>query len=381
MKRTVYIILTLAALSVLSSCDDFMDVHKDFIKDGEIIYSPKVDSVSFVAGEHRILFHCWLYNSPNVRSVDLYWNERRDSLITAVTPSMGRDSVDILLSGLEEKSYTFDVRTTDQFGHKSLWTTDFGNTYGANYRATLADRRINEISLEEKDGVPRGKVTFFSGSTLLVRNEVRYVRNDGSRAIATLPSDGQELYCDGVKPGTSFETRSFYIPEEEAIDTFATEWALNETAFPLIYVFDRSKWTVLDVSDETASDGGGMHAVIDGNTGSYWHSRWDGGNVPLPHWLTIDLGAEINTADIVRFDLYRRPGNTDTKTVGIYLGNSPNPDGAWTKVAETVVNADKMEVAPSNRTVRGRYLKLVFPDSNRDPFTNLAEIYIYGGGM
>jgi hypothetical protein len=363
----------------MSSCDDFMDVHKDFIKGGEIIYSPKVDSISFIAGEHRILFRCWLYNSPNVHSVDLFWNNRADSLITTVTPSTGLDSVDIMLSGLEEKSYTFDVRTTDRFGHKSLWTTDFGNAYGASYQALLTDRRVNEISLEEKDGAPQGRITFFSAALLQVRNEVRYVKNDGSKTVIALSPDKSEIYCPGVKPGTSFETRSFYIPEEEAVDTFATEWTLSETAFPLIYAYDRSKWTVIAVSDETASDGGGMHTVIDGNTGSYWHSQWDGGNMPLPHWLIIDLGAEINVANVVRFDLYRRTDNTDTKTVEIYFGNSPDSDGAWTKVAETVVNANRMEVTPTNKTTRGRYLKLVFPDSNRDPFTNLAEIYMYGG--
>jgi hypothetical protein len=378
MKRT-YFIITLAALSAMFSCDDFMDVHKDFIKDGEIIYSPKADSVSFIAGEHRILFRCWLYNSPNVRSVDLFWNDKMDSLITTVTPSAGRDSVDLILTNLEEKSYTFNVRTTDQFGHKSLWTTDFGNAYGEIYRATLADRRINEILLEEKEGAPQGKITFFSAASLQVRNEVRYVRSDDSKAIVALSPDQSEVYCFDAKPGASFETRSFYIPEEEAIDTFATQWDVNGEAFPLIYLFDRTKWTVVAVSDETASDGGGMHTVIDGNTGTYWHSQWDGGNVPLPHWLIIDFGAEISTANIVRFDIYRRPNNTDTKTIELYFGNSPDSDGVWTKVAETVVDANKMEVTPSDKTTNGRYLKLVFPDSNRVPFTNLAEIYMYGG--
>ncbi|MDR2776291.1 MAG: discoidin domain-containing protein [Tannerella sp.] len=379
MKR-VYYIITLAALVAVFSCEDFMDVHQDFIEGGEIIYSPKTDSMSFIAGEHRILFRCWLYNSPNVQSVDLYWNNKTDSLITPVSPSMGRDSIDIMLAGLEEKSYTFNVRTTDRFGHKSLWTTSFGNAYGDNYRATLTDRRINEVSLEEKDGAPQGKVTFFSAAVLQVRNEVRYVKSDGSKDVVALSPDRSEIYCIDAKPGSSFETRSFYIPEEESVDTFATQWHVNEVAFPLIYMFDRTKWTVVAVSDETASDGGGMHAVIDGNTGTYWHSQWDGGNAPLPHWLIIDLGAEISTADVVRFDLYRRSNNTDTKTVEIYFGNSSDPDGIWTKVAETVVNANKMEVTPSDRTTSGRYLKLVLPDSNRSPFTNLAEVYMYGGG-
>ncbi len=376
MKQIHYIVLIFTVLFTMSSCEDFMDIHKDFIKDGEIIYSPKVDSVSFIAGEHRMLFRCWFYKSPNVRSVDLYWNNNQDSLITSVMPSAGIDSIDILLPNMEEKSYTFNIRTTDMFGHKSLWTTDFGNAYGASYQTTLVDRRINEISMVEKNGIIEGKVTFYSAISLQVRNQVRYEKNDGSVSIVTALPEESEILCPDAKVGSSFETRSFYIPEEEAIDTFATEWVVSSKNFPVVYMYDRSAWKALAVSDETASDGGGMNAVIDGNLGSYWHSRWDGGNVPLPHWLIIDLGKPLNAA---KFDLYRRTDNTDSKTVEVYLGDSSDPDGAWTKVGVTEFNANKMEVIPTDKTTKGRYLKLFFPDSNRDPFTNLAEFYMYGG--
>ncbi len=41
MKQIRYIVLIFTVLFTMSSCEDFMDIHKDFIKDGEIIYSPK----------------------------------------------------------------------------------------------------------------------------------------------------------------------------------------------------------------------------------------------------------------------------------------------------------------------------------------------------
>ena len=375
MKRIHYILLSFTLLFTVFSCESFMDVHKDYIKDGEIIYAPKVDSMVFIAGREQLLFRCWLYNSPNVRSVDLYWNEGADSLIIPVTPATGLDSFNTVIPNLEEKSYLFEVRTTDIFGHKSLWTTDFGNTYGANYQATLGNRRVNAISLAEKDGIIQGAITFFSAATLQTGTEVRYTKSDGTTATVTLPSSRNEILCPDAKAGASFATRSFYIPEKESIDTFATEWVTHATAFPLIYLYDRSGWRVHSVSDETASDGGGMNTVIDGNLSSYWHSQWSGGNAPLPHWLIIDLGKALNAAQI---DLYRRQNSTDTKKVEIYLGDAPDADGAWTKIAETEVNANKMAVTPTDKTTQGRYLKLIFVSSNRDPFTNLAEIYMYG---
>ena len=38
-------------------------------------------------------------------------------------------------------------------------------------------------------------------------------------------------------------------------------------------ILDRSGWKVT-VSGETASDGGGKDAIIDGDNSTYWHSRW-----------------------------------------------------------------------------------------------------------
>lgn len=43
MKKIVGGLLICTALGFVASCDDFMDVHKEFIKDGEIIYAPKVE--------------------------------------------------------------------------------------------------------------------------------------------------------------------------------------------------------------------------------------------------------------------------------------------------------------------------------------------------
>ena len=89
MKRIYSLLAFILCVSVLSSCDDFMDVHKEYIEDGEIIYAPKPDTISFVAGKERILFHCRTYNAPNVKSVDIYWNDGLDSLIIPVSLGAG----------------------------------------------------------------------------------------------------------------------------------------------------------------------------------------------------------------------------------------------------------------------------------------------------
>ena len=371
MKR-LYGTIALAAVSLLSftSCEDFMDIHEDFIEGGEIIYAPKPDSVSFIAGKGRIEFRCWTYNAPNVKSIDLYWNSGADSLIIPVTMKTGLDSIKVELPNMEEKSYTFDITTRDNFGHKSLKVTDFGSSYGDLYVSTLADRRIKKVSLKQGEAT----VEWYSSQKGLVRNEVRYTTNNGGTAIAAIPSNQHLLSLPNPKAGSEFEYRSLYIPEAECIDTFSTAW-VKGNKIPEIFVYDRSNWSVLEVSDETASDGGGKNTLIDGDLGSYWHSQWDGGNAPLPHWAIIDMAEAIAP---VQFDIYRRPGNTDANHVEVYVSDVPDAGGEWTKVAEgQFTSGDKVTLKVANKT-KGRYLKLLLPDSNRAPFTSIAEIYAYG---
>ncbi len=379
MKQICNGLLALLILFILSSCEDFMDIHKDYVKDGEIIYAPKVDSMIFIAGQNRVMFRYWLYKSPNVRTVDLYWNDDMDSLIIPVTPSAGIDSFQTIIPNLEEKSYTFRVQTTDSYGHKSLFMTNFGTAYGELYRNALSNRRINTVAIEEYDNKPSGIVSMFSAGTGLVRTEVRYQKTDGTTDVAIgLPSKNSVI-CPYVKPGSSFDVRSLYIPETEAVDTFATDWASYQTTFPDVdsYRYDRRAWEVLEVSDETASDGGGMATVIDGNLSTYWHSQWSGGNAPLPHWVIIDMKGPKN---VVKLDVYRRASNTDSKSAECYLGNSPVASDIWTKIGSgTFSSGDKMEIEPTDKTTKGRYLKLVLPDSNNEPNTSIAEIYPYGG--
>lgn len=83
-----------------------------------------------------------------------------------------------------------------------------------------------------------------------------------------------------------------------------------------------------------------------------------------------------------KIEIYRRSGTTDTKSVEIYVGNSPDADATdWVQVATgTFGDGDSLElpVPALIDTNQGRYMKILLPDSNREPFTNIAEVYIYG---
>ena len=245
MKRIYGLAAFIISILSITSCDDFMDIHKEYIEGGEIIYAPKPDSVSFIAGKGRILFNCRTYNAPNIRSIDVFWNDGLDSLIIPVELKTGYDSISVILDDMEEKSYTFNIQTTDNFGHKSLFLTDFGTSYGETFHSTLNDRRIKSVSLSDKEGI----IEWYSALNGLMRNEIRYRKNDGSQAVVKMLSADHQVALPDAKAGSSFEYRSLYLPEEECIDTFATAWTEYETPFPAEYKYDRSSWQVLSVSD------------------------------------------------------------------------------------------------------------------------------------
>lgn len=372
MKKIYSLLVCMLCTILIVSCEDFMDIHKEYIEGGEIIYAPKADSVKFIAGKDRIQFFCRVYNSPNVKSVNLYWNDGLDSLIIPVSFNSSYDSIQVMLENMEEKSYTFNVQLVDNFGHHSLITTDFGTAYGANFQAALMDRRIKSVTLTDKEA----SIDWYSAAEGLLANEVRYVRNNGTESIIRMPSDEFTTHCPDAKAGEEFEYRSLFIPEEEAVDTFYTEW--TKELLPAEYKFDRSGWTIT-VSDETAGDGGGKDAVLDNLLNTWWHSNYTGGNTPLPHWAIIDM---LSSKDISKIEAYRRPGSTDTKSIEFYVGNTSDVDATdWVQIATGAFSSgDRLElpIPESTNTNQGRYLKILLPDSNRNPFTNLAEVYVYG---
>ncbi len=389
MKKIYSLLACCACAFGIASCDDMMDVHKEYIESGEIIYAPKADSIAFKAGKGRIEFYCRVYKAVNVESVNLYWNDRADSLVTPLNfqpDENGYDEITVTIPDLEEKSYTFEVQLVDKFGHRSLTTTDFGTSYGENYRAGLNDRRIKEVNLTGTAEGVMGQIDWYTGAEGLVANEISYMQSNGTRDTIRVEAGESMVKLPGAKPGSKISYRSVYIPEENSIDEFYTEWVTaEEESFPSEYLMYRGGWKVLAASDADASDGQGKDAIIDGNTGTYWHSNWHG-TTTWPHWLIIEMDNNEGV-DISKMELLRRNSNNDIKTVEVYLGPTPEADATdWTLIgtvdfgsADKSVTLASAEVSEGIKTseIQGKYLKLLVTASNRQPHTNIMEFYLY----
>jgi hypothetical protein len=349
-----------------------MDVHQKYIEGGEKIYAPKVDSLVFHNGKRRIQLWFWLFESPNVRSVDIFWNNYADSLIVPVTPSAGLDSMAVYVPLKDERTYTFYIRTTDIFGNHSLSEMGSAISYDSIYENALVNRGVQSA---EKTGSTT-TIKWYGIIDDYVYSEVRYTDvNNDLQIVRVLPNE-TSTSCPNAKAGSTYEHRSLYVPTN-SIDTFYLEWT---PIVPLVK-FDKSSWTVIDWSDEEATEGGGAVVLINGiypnnNANDYWQSKWRAPAAQLPHWAIIDMGT---SKEITRIDTYRRNNNTNTKSVWYYVGNDPDPDAAsWTKIAEGTYTSGNLLTLTASVSAIGRYLKIYLPDSNYGQNTSIAEVDVFG---
>ena len=145
----------------------------------------------------------------------------------------------------------------------------------------------------------------------------------------------------------------------------------------VFYEYDRTGWEVIDFS--SIYPGYLAQNIFDGDLSTLWHSN----NTAFPHFLLIDLKTSLN---IYKFDIFRRldAGQYgDTKTVELYLGDSPQ-SSLWTKIGDAVFSTagygeDLVEALTTDNVTKGRYLRLLLPDSYRvgSTYVNIAEIYLY----
>jgi galactose oxidase len=140
----------------------------------------------------------------------------------------------------------------------------------------------------------------------------------------------------------------------------------------------RTWWSATTDSQETVADNNAAGNVLDGNTGTMWHTKYAGGSPALPHQLTIDMHVQnvvSGLSYLPRQDNYRN-GN-----VGQYRIQTSNDGVTWSGPVATGAfadnNAAKTVVFPP--TV-ARYVRLtaLTEAGNRGQWSSAAEINLHG---
>ena len=379
--RNIYKTLSgLACLLAVFACDDLMDTHKEFVKDGEIIYAPKPDTVYFHAGKNRIQLNYEITKSPNIKEMEVSWNLGECSKTFPLEMVDGANKGTLYIDELEERAYTFEVKLKDSYGHSSLMTSGFGRVYGNTYQSMLRYRNIDRMIATNEGGT----VEWMPSAEGLLYNEVKYIDNEGHEQCVQSSRDEMELLLPDFKSGTGISYRSAYLPEEDCADVFYTEWKNSEDdgfVFPHIYTsteegIDRSGWKVLYCASNHVGggDGAGPGAIIDGKNNTYWHSGYDGydkDQVACPYPIIFDMGESLWLGKI---GVMQRNGSYNYRltAVNFYISDDETFDEAghgegnnWTLLCRTNPvasnNMQWFDIAGSvlDAKAKGHLLKMV----------------------
>jgi hypothetical protein len=314
------------------------------------VATPTVDKITIVSlgGDSTIWITMETF-SDRIDIVRVFWNNNSDSIDFEVNNMAVAMMKNVVYPGGD---YVFNVVSIDRLGNRS--------------RA----REVTALILN-KDIMSAFKTTnklfaVWKNTINVDHCMISYIDLDG------LPVS-RKVYTD-----ESFVVINDYLSDLEFnIAYLLSTDTLHVNFSPVIGgagKLDKAGWTI-EVSDEAGWDGGGKNTVIDDNhdAGGFWHSYYES---PLPHWAVIDMQRQNTVIEIVTL---RRNG--DCKTLRYFVGDSPDPNGAWTKIAEgayesnTSAHTLRLEVSTF---VTGRYLKLVLPDSFRDNHIGVSEVDVYG---
>ncbi|MFD1616280.1 DUF4998 domain-containing protein [Gelatiniphilus marinus] len=235
MKKIKYYILPLSLLLFFGfySCNDTYEFHEKYIQDGEIIYATKVDSLTTLAGDGRIKISGYLTKGFTIEEITVFWDKGENSQTFPYTKSQNdTDLIDLIVTGLEEKSYEFDVYSKDADGNESVKVTVFGTVYGETYRSNLEARGLNAFAYNS-DG--SATVSLKPSSDLTRSTEIKFTNLSGEEVVVSVPQDESEGVLEQVDRTAPIMYRTFYVPtaadedgNETTIDEFDSDWETYE---------------------------------------------------------------------------------------------------------------------------------------------------------
>lgn len=238
--------------------------------DQEIVYINEVDSSvatvkSFEAnpGKNRVLIKGTV-DPNNISEIEVFWNDRSESMIIPVDPSS--ETVSATITGLTEGDYMFEVIAKDDAGNSSNVITAGTSVFGDDYQAAIANRSISSRIL--MDTTLDINFDAMGATPGAIGTQLEYENTAGESQNLFISTETNRVTIPDFNEGSSFSFRSVFVPAPTAIDTFYTGYAsdtpvqfpvLQNAAVPFAADSISGRWGVLSVwtTNEAARNHGG----------------------------------------------------------------------------------------------------------------------------
>lgn len=218
MKLYNVLTIKLFLLCFLMACSNMNDFHDQYLNKGEIIYTGRIDSAKVFPGRNRIMLRYWS-SDPKAKKILFYWSFRSDSLLLDIPDKEKKDSVDVIISNLEEGNINLEIFTMNEnLNNRSVAYNLTSNVYGDKYSLTLRNRPIRTILSDPVIGT-----VFYWSSAVQnsIGNKITYKNNAGKTVSRLVSSNENKTVIDEVMADITYQTA--YLPTENAIDTFYSE--------------------------------------------------------------------------------------------------------------------------------------------------------------
>ena len=204
----------------LMSCEKMNDMHDKYLQKGEITYLSRIDSVKILPGNQRAKLQ-YTNTDPKAHTLTVYWRSKADSLVFPIPENKVGEMLEIELPSLPEDFLTFQLVTRAADGDKSLPRELSARIYGEKYRATLTNRLIS--SALYRKSANELEITWQEALANSAGVEVRYNGTDGKiKEIGRPIEEKSILHLNLFKDNLQYRTG--YLPVENAIDTFYTDY-------------------------------------------------------------------------------------------------------------------------------------------------------------
>lgn len=318
-----YFICIAAGLGIFSCTKQ--DDYKKFIKDGEITYPGRIDSVIVRAGNQRLQLRMVLGTDPKVTKIKAYWNNYADSAEMAVVQDPRKDTVDMVINNLPEGRYNFNVFTYNSKNDKSVVKTGFGTVYGDNYQRTLSNRVIKTLAAS----VDGGKIIINWNEPLTGEKEIElhYKDSKGTDQLLKVPGGRMVTELPSYTSLSEVSFRSIYLPEENAFDVF-TSGTFSKITLPVYErQLDKSKFQEYHLPTDAKSDYGWVMPNL-------WNESYNPNGFAstpgIPGWFTFDTGVSTRLSRFKTWQANDRLYEKESvKRFEIWGSDHPNPDGSW----------------------------------------------------
>ena len=210
-----YLLLLLVA-GAFVACSKMEDTYKEFVQNGEIIYTGRVDSVKAFSGNNRIMLTMLLLSDPKINKVKVFWNNRSDSAVKDVVRTTGVDTVKFMLTNMPEGTYAFEIYTYDNQGHSSIKKEAIGIVYGQNYINSLSNRPLKSMTY----ATSKATLKWYGPSAQTVGQQINYTDSLNAARSVFVPKADTMTILNNFKKAATFQYRTLYLPDANAIDTF-----------------------------------------------------------------------------------------------------------------------------------------------------------------